>query len=524
MANKKTTSFIPYQDHSIIKGYALTSSFSDANVNLDKISDKYENYLNGLIKGREVPNQHALSKAMGTLQKLVDQERNAELSFLSELGVLGITMNNTEAAWKDLIQSFNLIFSTEEVFERNITKLKQLEASGGKRRYRDITQFLRSTYLPKAIQEFTPIKSIDDVDDKLVLKIMRRAVELMFQATDKDIGGKEEIQAYKEMWEALQKLTYRNVLFKNLASLFKLDEYLTGNLDELNSIKEYSNYPDITATQQNPAGYVYEQIEAAAVGQLLKMGSTSTSSGMFSLTTQVVQTGSTFQKADNVVVLAEGHIDTRPMISGNQRKDNSIRLRSVERIENLLEKIGEKKAQIVFMTDKNYVLGNYTHHSKHKGFTAEDPSLSSLSTYGAQFHIPNVTGMIEYLANAGDSMIVNDIESCMRVIETCIGNFLFDDLQIQAPPSMNVNRVHLLSLSGVYMPASVYLEATLQGLLGIGNLDAEELVNASFNPSFKDPGKATKAAWDAFIENRKKEKIHISFMAGYSKFMDTLFK
>lgn len=521
MSNKTPTSFIPYQNHSIIPGYAMTSSFASAYRNLPKISKKYENYLSGLISGNAVPNQKALGHAIGMLQSLVAQERAAELNFLAEMGAMGVTMSNTEDSWRDLIQSFNLIFSTEAVFDRNITKLKHLASSGGK--YLDITRFLQTTYLPNAISEFLPIKSIDDINDKLLLKIMRRAVELMFNATDKYNSNSEEIQAYKEMWAALQKLTYRNDLFKNLASLFQLDEYLTNNFNQLNSALKPSEYPNITATEKNSAGYVYEELEAAVLGQFAKMGKITTSSNMFQMTTEVIKTGSTKQKTDNMIVMAEGKIDTSPMTKGKQTKDGSIRLKSLERIEQLLENIGKKKAQIVFMSDKNYILGSGSYHSKHGGFTAEDPTLSSLAGYGAQFHIPNVTGMIEYLASAGSGMIVNDIESCMKVIETCIGNFLFDDLQIEGPPDMNVNRVHLLSLSGVYMPASVYLEATLRGFQGIGNLSSDELVQATFDPAYKEPGNSTESEWEAFVNSRKKEHIHISFMAGYTKFMDSLF-
>lgn len=523
MAKQTPTSFIPYQNHSIIKGYAVTSSFSDANVNLNKISDKYENYLNGLIAGKAVPNQHALAKAMGTLQALVAQERNAELAFLAEMGVMGIAMSNTEDSWRDLIESFNLIFSTEAVFERNIAILKQVEATG--KQSRDITGYLQTTYLPQAISEFTPIKSIEDITDKLLLKIMRRAVELMFQGEGEREDSKQKIEAYKEIWQALQKLTYRNDLFKNLLSIFNLRDFLVNNLDLVNQAESYSEYKNkISATQRNPAGTIYEYIETAILTQFSKMGKITSKSDMFELTTQVVHTGATLQKADNIIVMAEGKIDTSPLIKGKQKKDSSVRLRSLERMEQLLEKIGEKKAQIVMMSDKNYILGQGSYHDKHKGFGAESPTLSRLATYGAQFHIPNVTGMIEYLASAGDNMIVNDIESCMRIIEICIGNFLFDDLQIQTPASTGVNRVHLLSLSGTYMPASVYLEATLQGLQGIGNLSIDELVDASFDPPYKDPGKGSKEAWDAYVASRKEEEIHITFMAGYTKFMDMLFK
>lgn len=523
MAKKTPTSFIPYQNHHIIPAYAMTSSFSEQKAGLSIISDKYENYLNNLISGREIPNQKAIGRAMGVLQSLVAQEKAAELAFLADLEILGIDVEgNTEATWRNLIESFNLIFSTEAVFSRNISLLKQTEATEGKQLHQDITRFFQETYLPKAIAEFTPIKSIEDITDKLLLKIMRRAVELMLQGEGDSKASKAKIEAYKEIWGALQKLTYRNDLFKNLLSLFNLKDFLTNNLDLVNNTTDYSKF-HISATQQNSAGLVYEEMEAAVLKRFAKMGKITNSSGMFQMNIEVIQTGATKQKTDNMIVMSEGKIDVSSMTKGSQRKDDSIRLRSIERIDELLKKIGNKKANLVFISDKNYILGANTRHSQYGGFGAETPTLNSLSNYGAQFHIPNITGMIEYLASAGEGMIVNDIESCMRVIETCIANFLFDDLQIEGPPDMNVNRVHLLSLSGVYIPASVYLEAAYRGLRGIGNLSADEVVNATFEPTYSDPGKGTKEAWDAFVQKRKKEHIHIVFMGGYTKFINDLF-
>lgn len=525
--DKKNTSFIPYENHSIIRGYAVTEDFEDSNINLDKISNKYENYLSGLISGRAVVNQHALGKAMGTLQLLVAQERAAEISFLNEVGALAHTsLADTEDTWRALIRGFNKIFSTEAVFEKNIGILRRLNSGKSKNfKYRDITHLLQTSYLPKAIQEYLPtISKIEDINEALVLKIMKRAVELMFSSKDK-ISNEDDakaIECYKEMFDALTQLSHDSAVFKNLSSLFNLNEYLNNNLDELRTINSYSKYPKFSTKQKNAAGYVYEELEAVVLGQFAKIGKITSSSGMMQLTTEVQATGKTQQKADTMFIMSEGQIDLSPMVNGQQKKDGSVRLRSIERMEQLLENIGEKKAQIVFMSDKNYLLGRGTYHSKHKGFTAEEPSLSSLDKYGAQFHIPNVKGMIEYLASAGDGMIVNDVESCMSVIEACIGNFLFDDLQIEAPTG-NTNRVHLLSLSGIYMPASVYLEATLRGLRGVGNLRDDELVEATFKPGSPNPGKATKSGWDAFVSKRKSEKIHISFMAGYTQFMSALF-
>ena len=256
---------------------------------------------------------------------------------------------------------------------------------------------------------------------------------------------------------------------------------------------------------------------------MAKLGTIGISSGDIKLNMKFSATGSTLQKADTFgIMMQEGMIDTSDMTDGPKMKDGSYRLRSLERIENILEKIGEKKAQVIFISDKNYQIGSGSFHSKHGGFKAESPTLSSLGTYGAQFHIPNVSGMVEYLASAGPGMIVEDIDMCLEVIRISIGNFLFDDLQITGPIGGGANRVHLLNLGGTYMPASVYLQATLQGFQGLNNLTPNDMVQVDFEPN-GTAGSSTLAEWNQFHTERLKSHINIHFLGGYTQFMNQIF-
>lgn len=514
------TSFIPYKNHSILPNYAVTSSFTEY-PGLDTIGDKYKNYLNGLVSGKVIPNQHAIGKAMGNLQDIINKERTAELAFLNELGgLLQTNLSDDKNTWKALIESFNQILSTTQILERNVSQLKALESTG-KGNSSDVTKWLQDTYLPEAIKEFLPIKSIEEINDKLVWKIMQRAIKKMFNATDEIGEEKKEVQCYKEIWEALQGLTYRNALFKNLSDFFNLKDYLQKNFTEIQKDKKL---PKITAKQVNSAGEVLERIEEVVLNRFSKMGKISLPSKNISLEIEFKATGKTLQKADTFgIVMAEGKVNTSEMTRGPLKKDDSYRLRSLERIEHILEQIGKKKAQLIFISDKNYLIGKNTFHSKHGGFKAEAPSLSALSNYGAQFHIPNITNMIKYLASAGPEMIVEDVDMCLEVIKASIGQFLFDDLQIEGPVDSGANRVHLLNLGGTYLPASVYLEATLQGLRGIGDLSADEMVQVRFVPSTSDAGKGGKKEWDAFYQQRLRSTIEIHFLAGYSKFMSIIF-
>lgn len=521
------TSFIPYANHSIIEGYSMTSSFTGF-PGLDTIGGKYANYLNGLVSGGAVPNQHAIGKAMANLQGYVKRERAAELAFLAEVGgLLNISLPDTTATWKNLIEAFNQIFSTENILKRNITQLKQLQSSSNNRsNASDVTRYLQSTYLPQAIQEVLPIKNLQQVTNAFVYRIMKRAVELMFSAKDEIYDDKNQLktmQCYREIWNALKNLASRNPLFKNLSNLFNLKDYLINNINELNQATSYKQFPAIKAKQTNSAGEVLEQIEATVLNQFVKMGTISTGSGGIQLKMKFVATGKTLQKADTFgIMMAEGQISTSNMTKGPLKKDNSYRLRSLERIENILHQIGTKKAQLIFISDKNYLLGNNTFHAKSGGFKAESPTLSSLGTYGAKFHIPNVSGMVEYLASAGPGMIVEDVDMCLEVIKTCIGNFLFDDLQITGPVGGGANRVHLLNLGGTYMPASVYLEATLQGLRGLNGLTADDMVQVEFQPNGQ-AGSSTYEEWNQFHTARLKSQINIHFLGGYTQFMNRIF-
>lgn len=530
MNNKTKSSFIPYQNSAIIERYSMVSSFdSSGNEGLTKIKGKYENYLNSLVPGARTTNGSAISKAINNLQLIVNQEREAEINFLNEVGdLLKIKIADNEVSWGELIKLFNLVFSTENIFKRNISKLRELEARGGKgQKYQDITHFFQSTYLPKAISEFMPIKSVKMINDKLVLRIMRRAVQLMFADKDRENRDTKEsqemIQCYKEIWEALQTLTYRNRLFKNLVNLFNLKEYLTNNLTKLNNTQSYNKYPSIT-TKSNIHGDVMEEIESVIMNQFEKVGKYSIKSNDIKLEGHFIHTGQTLQKADNISIWAEGRINTSELVKGKQTKDDSVRLRSLERMEELLKQIGSKKAQIVFVSDKNYQIGNNTFHSKMGGFAAETPSLSSLSSYGNQFQIPDIDNIVDYLASAGPGMIVESgVDTCLEVIKASIGTFLFDDLQITTPPNSGVNRVHLLNLSGIYMPASVYLEATLEGLNEVKGRNIDDFVKVKFMPSGSNPSGGGQEAWDAYHASRlTKSKIDIHFMGGFTKFISGL--
>lgn len=522
------TSFIPYQGHQIIPGYAVTDEFDDDNLGLSKIGNKYQDYLSGLVSGNAIPNQHAIGKALGNLQGYVQQERAAEIAFLNEMGeLLGIQLDDTTTTWRLLIESFNKIFGTADVLKRNVTQLKSLYAQTSNKKSEDVTRHLRDTYLPQAIQSFMPIKSIRQITNKLMYQIMQKAVELMFSAKDvTDTDTKQEIQCYQEIWNALSQLSSSNALYRSLADQFNLKEYLINNLNTIKNTDKYTNYPDIKAVEQNSAGKVLETIEAAALSQLAQTKQIGIKSGDVTLLIDFMATGDTKQKADTFgMVMEQGTINAKNIMTGGKAtKNNSYRLRSLERMEELLKQIGDKKAQLIFVSDKNYQIGNNTYHEQHGGFAAESPTLSTLINYGPKFHIPNITNMVEYLASAGPGMIVEDTDVCLEVIRISIGNFLFDDLQITGPSDSGANRVHLLNLGNTYMPASVFLEATLQGLEGVGNFNKDEMVQVDFEPSTTTAGSATTSNWDAFKTERLKSHINIHFLSGYTHFMSTIFK
>lgn len=519
------SSFIPYANHNIIEGYSMTSSFTNF-PGLDTIGGKYENYLSGLVSGGSIPNQHAIGKAISNLQIYVTKERAAEIAFLNEVGaILGINIQDNTATWKNLIEGFNKILGTEAVLKRNVAQLKQIYSKETKQRSGDVSRRLGETYLPKAILEALPIKSVSQLTDSFVLKIMKRAVELMYSASDKieNTDDAKEIQCYKEIWDALSQLSHQNSLFVNLANSFNLKNFLTDNLQKINSATKQKDIR-LTATQKNSPGQLLEQLEVGVLNQLAKTRQLGISSGDLKLLINFIPTGATQQKADTFgIVMATGSINYKDIMTGGPtRKDKSYRLRSIERIENLLKQIGNKKAQLTFISDKNYEIGAGSFHAKHGGFKAESPTLSSLGMYGAKFHIPNVTNMIEYLASAGPGMIVEDVDMCLEVIKNSIGNFLFDDLQITGPVNSGANRVHILNLGGTYMPASVYLEATLQALRGVGNLTADDMVQVEFEPR-GSAGSSTKENWDNFHTERLKSIINIHFLGGYEKFMSQVF-
>ena len=108
------------------------------------------------------------------------------------------------------------------------------------------------------------------------------------------------------------------------------------------------------------------------------------------------------------------------------------------------------------ISDKNYSI-----KADFGGINAQEKmDLRSAGAMLSRFGVGDVRALINYLANCGDGMVQGAVNGEVRTeLQTLIGYFLFDHLQIQVTGSRpGPNVVNLLNVSGIYIPLSTYLE------------------------------------------------------------------
>ena len=499
--------------------------------------------INTKYPGLDEPNQSlAIGHALTNLQILINSARAAETAFLKDTGI-DIT---EKASANDIFRYMNDILNSKQTFERGIKYMKQLSKVGkdGKKEqtYRDVTRYFGS-YLEAAVRkEMKGIKAnqlvkmtsqeIENLINNIISEALISSYEKVrdFIGKDGKIRGKfgnktaareneEEIQAITDMIEV------KNTnAFGQLGHLFNLDEntLLAWRKKEINFKQRKGNKYNNAQVDSNYGGNALEVVSSMVAAELGNIN-IQTSGGDLRIVGK--HTGQDNQmKADALLFVGRGKINPDDYIEyiDNQTFNNHVRMQNVDALERYLNNLEKNISHVIAISDKNYSI-----KADFEGITAQEKmKLQDVGLLLSQFGVGQVAELINYLANCGNEMIHEDVDGRVRtVLQTYIGYFLFDHLQIDTGAASNgPNVVNLINVSGMYIPLSVYLEGIYKSLEQAFLTPAKFVsVSISLGGDTTAPSNWTAEIWGNFRESHEiKTFIEYKILKGIADFISNL--
>ena len=467
------------------------------------------------------------SAAIVSLDIMIKAARDSEKAFLARHGFQNKATDN----WSDLITGMNLIFSKEGIFKRNIQLIQQV-ATKESNYYQDITGFF-SGYVQTAARDYFRQNGLEvEINEELMRIILQKAIKKMSQATDYiDENGRLKTAATKEEKESLEAVRafgevldlinvfQDNYFFQSVKNLLDLENFLEATKEKMlynQDKKKRSKLPTIKTTMKGYAKGTIQELVEATVTPMLLSGLPNVSGPGFTSS----HTGGNLGKADVILSSVTGTVDWNRLNKNGDKEERSVRINMIEACQDIYKDLHEMEGEIVMISDKNYFINDK--FKSRGGFEAQsNTTLENLNKLLDKVNAPfNIDNLIDYLANTGKDMIMGEPkDNVLRGIATQIGHFLFDDLAITDVPN-NVNIIHVFNLSGIYMPLSVYLEATKHGILATQK-DMEGFVKIGYHSG----GTEQELPWTlgSFIHFREgrmtKSTISIHFMKNFVDFL-----
>ena len=485
---------------------------------------------------------------IGQLEAMIAAAKASEQNFLSKYNLNRGNLND----WSNLVKSFNKFLGNEESFRRNLQLLKQTEEplSGRKGTYTQLETFFSSYVQKVARRKLSHVNFNNFVLDEAFMKdVINSAVKEMYRGIDR-LNRNGTIDTYSKKNDRRKVLAaYKDMI--GLFNQYRGDEFF-GQIKEVlqleNFLKETAAFyekqegkrtakgaPTIVNTVNNgeKKGALSEIFGAAfATVAAQNLDGKILDAGDVKLYTKVKRIGRQGVKAD-VMMAINSTVDLDELLDVDQQGMNqSKRVNAIENYEKLFAKLKDAKADLVFISNKNWKID--LNFRSRGGFGAQDKNTtlanvgSLLSKVGSNV---NVEKLINTLSNCGESMILGTApQDVLRTIATQIGYFLFDDLSITMPSG--INAVHLFNLSGVYMPLSLMLQGVLDSikstLLSVrGGFDG--MVKVSFKPGGPTSGEGYRP-WseDTFSRFRKarmdQSRVEVFFLRDFASFITSKVK
>ena len=484
------------------------------------------------------------SSLLEEIETILNAAKKEEAAFIVKYK-LNLDPNN----WGELIKGFSILFTSEETFKRNLQILNQVK-DGDTSIYHNFTAYL-SSYVQTAAREIIKknVEALKQQPLNVVLpNILDDTIELaltrMFKMTDlqlkngyietnsknqKKMQGKEihAAQFLSSQIKLFMQGPFRNAVIEDLGLTSDFfDQTVQTALN--NSTGKRKRYPVLKSSIKNGnvRGSVQEHFEkvfGSLVGDKLNMKIGNNTMWID------IETGYKGAKTDvllhNLRTTATGQIPNVEQLFSTAGESDSKRINAMKNAETFFKNLHNAEGDIIFVSDKNYQI-----KQKFTGYSAQnDITLENLKALLNKVHYPgDIDKLYGYLSNCGKNMLLGTGKSSevLNGVATYIGHFLFDDLTITGNLG-GVNRVHLLNLSGFYIPLSVYLGAVLEAARS-AQAEVSDYASAHFYGYGKPPqehGWSGSQDFDTFRQTRLDEsRIEIKFMTNITEFITSRIK
>ena len=466
------------------------------------------------------------TKALDNLQALINGARAAELAFLKDTG---INLDNPNAS--NIFRNINKIFNSKETFERGMRYMKSISARGEdsekEQMYREVSRYF-GTYLNKTLstdlKKFLKADIVNMSPDQiknLINDIIGNALVMTYERVkdfvDKDTGSirgkfgkgesrgnEEEKQAINDMIQVVKELQSTGA-FKEYGHLFNINadtlQQMTDRKDRRYKVVLNKNKFTGAQIDTNFGGNILELITSTVAA---KIGNINISNK--GLTITGMHTGQMNQmKADTMLFVAEGDVDTKSYLDlVDKEKYDSVRMQNIEAMDKYLNQLESNIKHVVMISDKNYSIT-----ADFGGFTAQSKmSLQDVGGMLGSFGVNNVKELIDYLANCGDAMVQGQVNGEVRTkLQTMIGYFLFDHLNVKVNGSVGPNVVNLLNVSGIYIPLSAFLEGVYNSIKNVMS-NPSSLVSLTISLGGPTEGNVwTEETWESFRESHETQSF-----------------
>lgn len=516
--------FIPRSNY---ERYSYVTSLVDYD---EELYDKSRNLLEDAIGRFSSVYQ---DKSFSTLEDLIEAEKSAEKSYINN--VLPPEMKNRfevtdSSSWKDFIEAINYTNNFYTTYETNVKRILQKKGKATV----DSSKFF-ATYLSKALIEYFNKENITELTEDSITTIIKNALLLTYKENSKDFKDDPDFKAYQELQQLFSSMDTNNKIFTQIATLYdiyglreKINEIVARARRNDKNLRQAS-FTRAINNQARKSGTLLEYIDEAVQNTILN--GVKANKNIEAVT---IGMGRHEWKGD-VVELYDGTVRYANEFDNelnDKTEDGSKRLNTFKRLEEIFTKMKNAKGSIVFISDKNYMLDT----QYFKGGAFEDNvggfsagSSSNLSIFEAilrKANVENIEELIFALTNVGDETVgeTTDYDGIMKYLASKIGYFVFDDTVIaESVQTSSINRVHIFNLGNIYVPLSVFLEATLKALREMKDNGYQDYVTVAFSPHGVYENKIRtlkKEDWDNYRDKRMKEsKISFHFFRGFTSFV-----
>lgn len=387
-----------------------------------------------------------------------------------------------------LIQMFNLLLNSQDVFERNLQIIKNTKGVKNVASYFD--QYLTDAFFDeKTINKIKEgmaknfndgsFSRVSEACQKTVKDLLPEIIALGFKKMAKagvewgvDPESKRLRNAYKELAQEIGKLKkMNNPYIRQIIQIYNLE----SAADELSSIivkKSSLTAAEIKKesvdasknfivkdyrTSQQKAGYFME-IVGSILANMNRKKKVSYDGIDLQITGEMRATrlGGKAEYADDfVITLKNTSIDRAIQRIANK---NNISADKISRVERLNQTVFEKlnDGLIIHVSAKNYAL-----NSDFDGYhtTKMTPNSLDFVLNRANIHNENLISLIiQCCENSVGTSIPNYQEELQAQIAQYFAYMFFDDVKDIGTYDMRGQAIHMMYLNGIYLPLSVFLE------------------------------------------------------------------